>query len=313
MSPLQAALDEYLAARRALGHKLRLAGRLLQRFVAFAESSGATCITTEIALAWAMQPAKAQPAQWANRLAMVRRFARYCSAIDPRTIVPPTDLLPHRYRRPSSPYIYRDEEIIRLIDAAKRLPSTISLRPQTYAALFGLYAATGMRCNEPLRLDRGDADLVNGVLTVRDTKFGKSRYVPLHPSTQHALQAYAACRNHLCPNPVSPSFFLSERGTRLTEWAVRWTFVKLSREIGLRGADDSHGPRLHDLRHRLAIVTLLRWYHDGVDVERHLPELSTYLGHAHITDTYWYLTATPELLHSALLRVEQSAEQESKS
>jgi integrase len=306
MSPLQVALDEYLTARRALGHRLRLAGRLLQRFVTFADSSGATWITTEIAVAWAMQPAKAQPAQWANRLAMVRRFARYCSAIDPRTIVPPTDLLPHRYRRPSSPYIYRGDEITRLIDSAKRLPSTIGLRPQTYAALFGLYAVTGMRCNEPLRLDRGDTDLVNGVLTVRDTKFGKSRYVPLHLSAQHALQAYADCRDRLCPNPRSPSFFLSERGTRLTEWAVRWTFVKLSREIGLRGAKDSHGPRLHDLRHRLAVNTLLRWYRDGVDVERHLPELATYLGHSHITDTYWYLTATPELLQQVLLRVERS-------
>ena len=306
MSALQDALDEYLTTRRALGHKLRLAGGLLQRFVAFAETSGATCITTEIAVAWAMQPAKAQPAQWANRLAMVRRFARYCRAIDPRTIVPPTDLLPHRYRRPSSPYIYRDDEICRLIDAAKRLPSTTGLRPQTYATLFGLYAATGMRCNEPLRLDRGDVDLVNGVLTVRDTKFGKSRYVPLHPSTQCALQAYTACRERLCPNPVSPSFFLSERGAHLTEWAVRWTFVKLSRKIGLRGTENSRGPRLHDLRHRLAVNTLLRWYRDGVDVERRLPELATYLGHGHITDTYWYLTATPELLQQALLRVEQS-------
>jgi integrase/recombinase XerD len=306
MSPLQVALDEYLIARRALGHRLRLAGRLLQRFVTFADSSGVTCITAEIALAWAMQPAKAQPAQWANRLVMVRRFARYCSANEPRTVVPPTDLLPHRYRRPLSPYIYRDDKITLLIDSAKRLPSTIGLRPQTYAALFGLYAVTGMRCNEPLRLDRGDTDLVNGVLTVRDTKFGKSRYVPLHLSAQHALQAYADCRDRLCPNPSSPSFFLSERGTRLTEWAVRWTFVKLSREIGLRGAKDSHGPRLHDLRHRLAVNTLLRWYRDGVDVERHLPELATYLGHSHITDTYWYLTATPELLQQVLLRVERS-------
>ncbi|UVK49840.1 tyrosine-type recombinase/integrase (plasmid) [Mesorhizobium sp. AR02] len=306
MSALQAALEEYLAARRALGHKLRLSGRLLQRFVVFAESSGATVITTEIALAWAMQPAEAQPAQWANRLAMVRRLARYCSAIDPQTVVPPPDLLPHRYRRPSSPYVYRDEEITRLIDAAKRLPSTVGLRPQTYATLFGLYAATGMRCNEPLRLDRGDTNLVDGVLTVRDTKFGKSRYVPLHPSTQHALKIYAASRDRSCPNPLSSSFFLSERGMRLTEWAVRWTFVKLSREVGLRGANDSRGPRLHDLRHRLAVTTLLRWYRNGIDVERHLPELATYLGHAHITDTYWYLTATPELLQQALLRAEQS-------
>ena len=166
--------------------------------------------------------------------------------------------------------------------------------------------ATGLRANEPLRLDRDDVDLVNGVLTIRDTKFGKSRYVPLHPTTQRALQRYAARRDQCCRNPATPSFFVSDRGTRLTEWCVRWTFVKLSHEIGLRGAGDSRGPRLHDLRHRLAINTLLRWYRRGVDVERHLPELSTYLGHAHITDTYWYLTATPQLLHYALRRVERS-------
>jgi integrase len=311
MSPLQSALDEYLAVRRALGHKLRLSGRLLQRFVDFADQAGAAYVTTKLAVTWAMQPADAQPAQWANRLAMVRRFARYCSATDPRTIVPPTDLLPHRYRRPS-PYIYRDEEITRLLDAAKQLPPVNGLRPQTFATLFGLYVVTGMRCNEPLQLDRNDVDLVNGVLTVHGAKFGKSRYVALHPSTQSALQRYAACRNRLCLYPTSQSFFLSERGTRLTEWCVRWTFVKLSRQIGLRDAGDSRGPRLHDLRHRLAASTLLRWYRDGVDVERHLPELSTYLGHAHITDTYWYLTATPELLRHALLRIEQSEQEPSR-
>lgn len=145
---------------------------------------------------------------------------------------------------------------------------------------------------------------MNGVLTIRGTKFGKSRYVPLHPSTVRALKAYAVRRDRLCRQPVSPSFFLSEHGTRLAEWAVRRTFIKLSREIGLRSVDDSHGPRLH-VRHRLAVTTLLRWYRGGVDVEQHLPELATYLGHSHITDTYWYLTATPELLQQALLRVEK--------
>jgi integrase/recombinase XerD len=311
MSPLQTALNEYLTVRRALGHKLRLSGRLLQRFVEFADHAGAIWITTELALEWATRPADAQPAQWANRLGMVRRFAQYCSAIDPRTAVPPPDLLPHRYRRPA-PYVYRDDEIARLLEAATRLLSVIGLRPHTYATLFGLYVATGMRCNEPLQLNRDQVDLVDGVLTIRDTKFGKSRYVQVHLSTQGALQHYATCRDRLCHNPASPSFFLSDRGTRLTEWSVRWTFVKLSHEIGLRGAGDSRGPRLHDLRHRLAVNTLLRWYRDGTDVERHLPELSTYLGHAHITDTYWYLTATPELLHHALLRLERS-EQESCS
>jgi integrase len=305
MSKLQAALDEYLAVHRALGYKLRLAGRLLQRFVDFADRQGAAHITNELALAWATQPAAAKPAQWANRLGMVRRFALYCSASDPRTTVPPQDLLPHRYHRPD-PYLYRDEEIMRLLEAARRLPPATGLRPHTFTTLFGLYVATGLRANEPLRLDRDDVDLVNGVLTIRDTKFGKSRYVPLHASTQRALQRYAARRDRSCRELQTPSFFVSDRGTRLTEWCVRWTFVKLSHEIGLRGDGDSRGPRLHDLRHRLAINTLLKWYQHGVDVERRLPELSTYLGHAHVTDTYWYLTATPKLLHYALRQVDRS-------
>jgi integrase len=303
MSPLHAALTEYLAARRALGHELRLAGHLLQQFLAFADQAGATHVTTDLALAWATQPSGVQPAEWARRLGIVRRFAEYCAALDPRNIVPPRGLLPHRYQRPT-PYIYRDEEIVRLLEAARRLPSATGLRSHTYSTLFGLYAVTGMRCSEALKLDRDDVDLANGVLTVRGTKFGKSRYVPLHASAGHALEAYAACRDGLCRNPDSPSFFVSETGSRLTHWSVRWTFVKLSRQIGLRGAGDCQGPRLHDLRHRMAVNTLVRWYRDGVDVERHLPELSTYLGHAHITDTYWYLTATPELLQHALLRVE---------
>jgi integrase len=193
-----------------------------------------------------------------------------------------------------------------LLDAARQLPSVTGLRPHTYATLFGLYAATGMRCSEPLQLNRDDVDLADGVLTIHGTKFGKSRYVPLHISAQGALQHYATRRDRLCPTPDCPSFFLSERGTRLSQWSVRWTFVKLSRQIGLRGASDSRGPRLHDLRHRLAVSTLLHWHRRGVDVERHLPALSTYLGHAHITDTYWYLTATPELLRYALRRVERS-------
>jgi len=245
MSPLQVALDEYLAVRRALGYKLRLSGRLLQRFIDFADGQGATYITSELAAAWATLPGSAQPAQWANRLGMVRHFALYCSAQEPRTVVPPPDLLPHRYRRPD-PYLYSDEQIKRLLDAAQRLPSATGLRPHTFATLFGLYVATGLRANEPLHLNRDDVDLTNGLLTIRGTKFGKSRYVPVHPSAQRALQRYADHRARCCPDPATSSFFVSDRGTRLTEWCVRWTFVKLSREIGLRGADASRGPRLHD-------------------------------------------------------------------
>ena len=200
MSTLQAALDEYLSVRRALGFGLRLSGRLLQRFVDFAERAGAAYITTELALQWAIQPAHAQPAQWANRLGMVRRFAHYCSAMDSRTMVPPPDLLPYQLRRPF-PYIYRDEEIGRLLQAACQLPSVTGLRPHTYATLFALYAVTGMRTNEPLQLDRDAVDLTHGVLTIHGAKFGKSRYVPLHPTTQRALQRYVARRDRWCHDP----------------------------------------------------------------------------------------------------------------
>jgi integrase/recombinase XerD len=295
MSSLQTALDEYLAVRRALGYKLLLEGRLLRRFIEFAKHARADYITTELALKWATRPAHAQPSQWANRLGMVRRFARYCLPNDPRTVVPSSDLLPHRYRR-VAPYICSDQEIIRLLKAARQLPSTIGLRPHTFATLFGLYAASGLRANEALRLNRDDVDLTNGVLTIRHSKFGKSRYAPVHPSTQRALQRYAQRRDRLCPSPRSASFFLSDRGTRITYHTLRWTFVKLSHQIGLRSPGDTHGPRLHELRHRLAINTLQRWHRRGIDVERHLPELCAFLGHAYITDTQWYLTATPELL-----------------
>lgn len=305
MSPLHTALEEYLGVRRALGYKLRLPGRLLRRFVEFAKRERAHYITTELALKWATQPAHATPAQWANRLAMVRRFAKYCHGNDPRNVVPPPDLLPYRYRR-VSPTLYSDEQILDLIGAARQLPSTIGLRPHTFATLFGLYVTTGLRANEALHLRREDVDLERGVLTVRQSKFGKSRYVPVHASTQRALKRYAALRDRLVASPNSPCFFLSDRGTRVTYDMLRWTFVKVSHQIGLRAPGDSHGPRLHGLRHRLAIQTLLRWYRRGVDVERNLPQLSTYLGHAHITDTQWYLTATPQLLRYALNRVERS-------
>jgi integrase len=162
-----------------------------------------------------------------------------------------------------------------------------------------------MRISELIALDNDDVELAHGQLTIRDAKFGKSRWLPLHSSTQQALQRYVQRRHQQYPIPCSSSFFVSEQGTRLTSCRVRATFVQLSRQIGLRGLTDSHGPRLHDFRHRFAVQTLLRWYQEGADVEQHLPELSTYLGHVKVSDTYWYLSATPELLQLALQRSEQ--------
>jgi integrase len=308
MSPLHEALQEYLAVRRALGFHLKKVERTLRRFVEFAEAEGAGFITTELALRWAQAPTPASPAYQAARLGMVRLFARHCSSLDPRTEVPPAELLPHKVRR-QTPYLYSDTEIVRLVEAARLLPSRTGLRAATISTVLGLIAVTGMRRGEPIALDREDVDLAHGILTIRRSKFGKSRCLPLHPSTQQALERYRSERDRLCPRPQTPSFFVSEQGTRISQWALYAAFVKVSRQIGLRGPADRHGPRLHDLRHTFALRTILGWYRDGQDVERFLPRLATYLGHTHVTDTYWYLTATPELLRAAALRLDTAQEE----
>ena len=285
MNDLQTALDEYLTIRRILGFKLRDEGSVLPQFLNFIEDKGASFITTDMALQWATQPKNVLPAHWARRLSMVRIFARFCSAMDLRTQIPPKGLLPFRYHR-KPPYIYSDIEISRLLKAASRLRSENGLRAATYATVFGLIAATGMRISEPIALDREDVNLTRGILTIRRTKFGKSRLIPVHSSTIDKLIKYNKLKSHIFPRPNSSSFFLSERGIRLTHWSARHTFIKLSREIALREQCDSHGPRLHDLRHTFAVKTLIKWYRSGVDVERHLPELAAYLGHKHVNDTY---------------------------
>ncbi len=303
MSDLQTALDEYLNIRRALGFKLKNEGTALLQFLLFLEKKNASFITTDLALQWATLPENVLPTHWARRLTMVRIFAQFHSAVDPRTEIPPQGLLPFRYRR-KPPYIYSDVEISRLLEASSHLRSAIGLRASTYSTLFGLLTVTGMRVSEPIALNRQDVDLVRGILTVRLTKFGKSRLIPIHLSTVDKLAEYSRLRDRLFSSPRCPSFFVSEKGTRLTQWSVRWTFVKLSREIGLRGPNDSHGPRLHDLRHTFAVKTLLKWYQTGVDVERHMPELAAFLGHTHVNDTYWYISAVPELMRLANKRLD---------
>jgi integrase len=305
MNELRKALEEYLAVRRKLGFKLQRAGKLLYDFILFTEKEGVSFITTELALRWATQSSDCQKAWSAQRLNIVRGFAKYQSVMDPRTEVPSQELLPYRYlRRP--PYIYSNDEVKRLIKAAQQLQSPLGLRAATYRTVFGLLVVTGMRISEPIGLNRKDVDLINGILTVNQTKFGKSRLIPIHPSTQKALQRYESLRRRIFSKPRTESFFISEQGTRLTDWTVRQTFVKLSRQIGLRGPQDSHGPRIQDFRHSFATRTLLAWYHKGVNVDRHMPELSAYLGHAHVTDTYWYLSAVPQLMELAAMRLEQT-------
>jgi integrase len=310
MSELRQALEEYIAVRRGLGFDLRLSTRLLRNFVSFVEANAATYVTTALAVRWAKQPRDAQPATWASRLGMVRRFASWRSVGDPRTEVPPEGLLPYRYSR-KPPYIYSDDEIERLMDEASALPSPKGLRASSFSTLFGLLSVTGMRVSEALMLDREDVDLEQGILSIRRTKFGKSRLVPVHSSTGTALNHYAEATARAFPRPPTRAFFLSERGTRITEWSARYTFAKVSQRIGLRAPAKGHGrgPRIHDMRHRFAAHTLIAWYRAGVDVERELPKLAAYLGHVHINETYWYLEAVPELLQLATKRLVEKAQE----
>ena len=223
---------------------------------------------------------------------------------DPSTEVPPLGLLPYRPQR-AQPYFYSDHEIRTLLKAAKTRPSIDPLRPWTYRCLFGLLAVTGLRLGEALSLRAGDMDWSEGILTIRGAKFGKSRLVPLHASTCKVLADYAKRRDERFGVRAEGHFLVKLNGNRLDKGEVHRAFYILSRQIGLRAVDASRGPRLHDFRHRFAVETLLRWYRNGEDPKRRLPILSTYLGHAHVTDTYWYLTGTPELLGAAAKRLEK--------
>lgn len=308
MNTLRQALQEYLSLRRGLGFELRKAGKGLHDFVTFMERRRADYVTYELALAWAQQPSNVQPAHWAQRLSFVRGFARHRSATDPRTQIPPPGLLPFQPKR-ARPYLYSDDEIRRLLGAALEMPCRYergALRPWTYHGLFGLLSVSGLRLGEARNLQLQDVDLEAAVLTIRGTKFGKSRLVPLHGSTCKVLADYIARRNrHWEARPVSSYLFVSSSGNRLDSGDIHRTFYALSRQIGLRGAADSHGPRLHDMRHAFATNTLVRWYQCDQDPQRQLPILSAYLGHVHVEDTQWYLSSSPELMREAMRRLER--------
>ncbi len=306
MTALNDAVEEYLTIRRALGSAIPRAAAELRGFANFLEGEGADFVTTQAALRWAQQSARAQPATWADRLGVVRRFAKWRSLADPRTEIPPRGLLPHRRRR-NPPYIYSDQEVERLVAQAARLPSPTGLRGPTFATLFGLLAASGLRLGEALALDVADVDLGEGILAVRKAKFGKSRFVPLHESTRGVLVHYASIRDRILPQRPVEAFFVTERGTRIQHGMAEWTFAKVSCAIGLRApappACNGRGPRLHDLRHRFAAARMVAWYKAGLDVERELPKLATYLGHVHVRHSYWYIEAVPELLQLATERL----------
>jgi integrase len=302
VSRLAAAADEYLRMRRVLGFKLYHHTWWLPDFVAFVHSQGSSTITAELAVRWAQQPAHGHPNWWAAKLAAIRHFARYYRAYDPRTEVPGADLLPkQKVRHP--PYIYTEDEIGTLLERARRLPRP--LQREAYSTLLGLLVVTGMRVGEALALDDPDIDWHRSLLTVRRGKFGKTRLLPLHPSTMAALHRYARVRDRLCPHRSIPSFFVSSTGRRVILQNLQHVFLRLVRLCRI-GQHHPRTPRLHDLRHSFAVKTIREWYSTGVEVEPRMAALATYLGHVCPSSTYWYLTATPDLLALACGRLEQA-------
>lgn len=305
MSQLRAALADYLCVRRAMGYKLTRTGGLLAQFVTYLEDADVGTITIDHAVAWATLPAKTSLDWQAQRLSMVRGFASWMSAIDPATEVPPTDVLPRRTHR-ATPYLFTEADIAGLLAACDTLRPP--RRAATYHTLFGLLAVTGMPIGEAIRLDRSDVDAAAELVVVRSSKFGKDRYLPLHTTTVQALLGYLAWCDRRFPQPATAAVFTSIRGTRLRYGNVASTFLTLVDHAGLRPRSVSCKPTIHGLRHSFAVTTLLEAYRTGADVPARLPVVSTYLGHVRPADTYWYLSAAPELLALAGQRLEHSTE-----
>lgn len=315
MKTLRKTAADYLALRRSLGFQLGRAETRLRQFLAFMEERKKSRITTALALEFATQDQQLSPRTIASRLSAVRGFASYLAGHDPSTEIPPMGLLPAR-SHPAHPYLYSQAEIARLLQAAKnhpswnRFPGPWYRRCRSWAlySIFGLLVVTGMRIGEVLRLQDEDIDWNEGVLTIRNTKFGKARLVPLHPSSLEVLAEYVSYRDGFFtrqrPGITPEAFFVNSTGHRFAVTEIDRVFLDIARRIGLRAPGVRHGPRLHDFRHRFAVETLLRWYRCGEPVDRMLPALSTYLGHTHITGTYWYLSCAPELMTAAGERLE---------
>jgi integrase len=291
-------LEDYLRVRRALGFKLKEDGHLLGQLVAHVEASGATTLTSDLAIGWARLPERVHPNLWAKRLRVARGFAAYLQTIDPATEIPPPDVFPSRRQR-ATPYLFSEQDICRILQEARRLSRP--LRAASHEALLGLLAVSGMRVGEAIALERKDVDLDAGVITIRHAKHDRVRLVPLHPTTTEALRRYASQRDRLCPHPRSPAFFLSSAGTAVHTTCLGATFRAITTRIGLR--TEMVRPRIHDLRHRFAVQTLIDWQQSGIKIDEHIATLSTYLGHVSPADTYWYLSASPELMALAAERV----------
>ena len=301
MNGLREHLADYLRLRRSLGHQMAEAAWLLPDFVSFMDERGQSTVTIQAALAWVrLREDEVVTTVSPRRITAVRGFARYLSGIDPATEIPPLGLVPYRQRwRP--PFLYSSADITALLTEADAIEPPF--RAATYRTLLGLLAASGLRIGEAIGLDGDDIDWAQGVLLIRESKFGKSRLVPLHDTVMHTLREYDTLRAATAPHPKDPAFFISRTHRRLVYAVVGLTFRQLVTAAGV-GTDAPHPPRLHDLRHSFAVRTLLHWYRTEDNVQARIPSLSTYLGHREPAHTYWYLSAAPELLALAAARRE---------
>jgi integrase len=290
-------VEEYLAMRRSLGYQLIGQGRYLHNFANFldrAEHEGPILLT--LSVEWASSTSSPDPRNPARRLMVVRDFLRHLAARDGATEVPAPGLLgPTTHRTP--PHIYCDDEIAELLREAARLSPHEGLRPHSYVTLFSLLACTGLRISEALALRRDDVDLVNGVITVRSGKNGRSRLVPLHPSSLEPLRAYAERCEASGSSMGSDAFFRSDHCDHLAYAAVHSTFKRLRERLGWTAQGRVRAPRIHDLRHQMVVRRVLLWHTEGVDVDVNMAALATYLGHVLVADLYWYFSATPELMN----------------
>lgn len=301
---LMQAINSYLRLRRAAGFKLRDTEALLKEFACFARERGEIHIKVDTALAWAGRTSSLR--QRARRLSTLILFARYIRAEDGEHQVPPAGVFAHHPRSRRLPHIFSPAQIAQILAEAKRLRPTGSLRPHTYHTLFGLLAACGLRISEALALHIDD--IRPDGLYIRETKFRKSRLVPLHPTTARQLALYLHRRQQLAG--AETRVFVSLRGKPLHYATVIETFLFLLRKLGLRPGPGEPGPRLHDLRHTFAVRVLESSPDGRTRIAKHMLALSTYLGHAHITDTYWYLQTTPHLMTDIADRCEAYLEGE---
>jgi integrase/recombinase XerD len=290
-----ARVKAYLAYRHKLGFALAVEGWSLPQFAHFAETRHAKHMTVQLAVDWACATKSKTRIARACRIIHLRGFAQYCQKFDPDGEVPPTGLFGSTQRR-LVPHIYTDQEITDLLKATAILVPRHGLRPVTFHVLFGLLASCGLRIGEAIRLTRSDVDLREGVLSIRESKHHKSRFVPMHPTTVRALGAYAKQRDRKIHQPKSDRFFLTDKGQPLREPCVRWTLQRLTKALVWKVRGDYQRHRVHDFRHTFIVRSILRTFRRGQDADRVVLSLSTYAGHDHVSDTYWYVTGIPELM-----------------